>query len=547
MAKTTAPKKAPSKRVPLEPALATGNAESYYQGDPDYSPGFTPGGGLGAGGMLIQDYYKMVTQAEKLFTRSGVYRRLIEIMRDNIHGYGITVGVSSKDKRLQPYEAACEDVLKEGFFGDVNRIDLKYPKWICEQLITGEMCIPKFDNPITGFVELGYIPARWITRVTLNARNVLDAISIDVQAGDWIPNKKKEGGEMKRTGNPETMKVVRYDRSQALRDEKNAFVMADGKYVVNPDYLRLSGDCFYWRSGNLSGQERGQGDGFALADLVITLEQGIRDFLARYDAQAALVYDLLIKGATMKDIKNKWSRLRLPTGRVPFAHNERVVLTLHSPSMRIEDLTNFIRTLMVLISGSAGVPEFNMGDGSQTNVATAREQSPAMYAKFILRRKEFEAQLQMMARYMLERANEKMQLYKTDPTTLQQGVSEKLSQEDLRKMEIAIDFKPFERSNLGDVVSAFKTLIDAAVAAVDNTLMSKKAAGKMVRSQLSQLGVTLDEVAEEEQIKKEKTEKDELSQAGVSETGEIVRHDDVTKTAEAVKKMLAKKKKKQTA
>lgn len=507
---------------PIAPGMSVVGSEAVQDA---YERDFISRNFIGASGGTLGivtpvNWMRQAIQAEKLSLQNGIYHRILEIMRDGVLGNGIKKFVKARRQDLKPYEKSIEDIIQKCFWGQVNRVDLHIGQWIFEQFMNGEFCSPVLVHPTNGFCTIGYLPGRWVSDVQLNPRNFADAYKIRVEDGEWIfdVNNLIDGGKMdysKKTID-DWYDVIRYDADPYIRDEKGKIKFdKDGKALLNGSYMSLNGNAFYFRTGNLIGQKRGQGDGFPIADWVITLEQGIRDFLLRYDAQAALVYDLLIKGASDDEIKEKWARIVLPTGRIPFAHNESVELTLHSPTIRIEDLTSFIRTLVVLIAGAAGVPEFMMGDGSQTNVATAQAQGPVLWAKFQNRRTLWEAQLGVMVRFVVEQANKCGRIYATNPDGTK-GEAKKLTAEDLDEIEMGLQFEPFERGDKKDQSDFVTGLVAACLAAEQAGYIDHEDGRTVVRAAFASFGLSTTDESLDASKKQGSDQTDPLKGKGAS-------------------------------
>jgi hypothetical protein len=275
---------------------------------------------------------------------------------------GATMDVGVSDKTLNGYKQCLKEIVDRTYSGKENRMDMKMPAYVLESSMFGELCLTRSVNPHNGKMRVGYMPVRWVEKVNPDPFDPSEPDSIVLRGGvDWVQDRRhKDGGRIDFTGEATTRKVVRYNSEPWKYDLNGKLVLVKDEMgmehkVKNPDYGKLTGDVFYSRLPNLLSVDRGRGDTFAVADWINKLDQGIYDFLDRYNTQAAVVFDLLIKGGSKDDIE-KASKMRLPTGNRPYAHNEMHVLTLLSANIKIEDLTNFIRTMVVLIAGTCLLP-----------------------------------------------------------------------------------------------------------------------------------------------------------------------------------------------
>lgn len=490
-------------------AIIGGAAEGYdamSSGDLYYSPGFIPA--ASRYGVVPIYYLRAVMREEKLDQQNGIHKRILEIIRDHIYGRGVQFTVKANDEKLKGLEPCLNDIVNKFHKGERNKVKEKIPQWIYEQCLAGEIHIPVSVNPTNGDLMLGYIPARFVTDIALNWTDSSDATAIKVQEGRmFVPDSDGTDIAYEYLGQPHVMKVVRYDSDPWERDEKGSILVNENNIPQkNPDFNRLSGDCFTTRTGNLIGQSRGQGDLFASADSIIKLEQALVDFIDRYNVQAALTYDITVTGMEEDEIKKRYGKLILPVGRRPFLHNDKVILKMLSPEVKVQELTELLRTIMRFVCAIAGIPEFMMADGTSTNVATAQEQTPALYAKFDMRRDIWSSVLKLMLRYAIEQKSKHQKIYFTDTNddgVETQGKTYELTNDDLDGMEIGIDWLPFERSNSDMIAKIIKAVMDVLTVAIQQKLLSKQTGQEVLWAQLSQIDAKITPETERQRILEE--------------------------------------------
>jgi hypothetical protein len=492
----------------------------------------TPSNWVPVGGAPVQlslaNWHKCAQRNQKLSQQNGIYSRLLEIIKDNVWGLGVTVSVKAKTDEAKKYEHALRWAIDRFWRDPENNIETLLPAYIKEHAGYGEVAFPVRVNEQNGKVTLGYLPPLWIQDVQLNQNNVAEPLSLKTQNGTWKDSKK--GGKMKWIGEGHTYNVIRRNNDPYLRNDKGEVERDENKLPIpNPDQNRLTGDIFYFRSLNNIGTARGYGDLVQVMDLCTNAEQFVYDFGEGYAIQQAYLWDLTIDGGTKKDI-DAWSEMQVPVGQRFFAHNNKVHLEAKSPSLKAADATEFLRLLLRMILGSVGVPESGFADGSQTNVATAKEQMPMLYAKFNNRRSWWSGNLELVIRFVLEQANKAGKLYEYDESTKTEGVTVVLDDRIFEQFDISVEFMPFERNNSDGLGATLSTLADALEQFKEQGWISSKTAAKVARNQLSTFGVDIDEKSEDAAIAEDK------KNAPVGASGEPIDMQDVAKASEAIRR-----------
>lgn len=451
-------------------------------GDP--SPGFIPSGGA-IGGVSGYNWHFVARRAEKMAVLNGIFHRLHEIIRDNVCGQGLDV--DPKVKEDSPHKELLNSVIKnitelcnDNFFGKVNRLDLAIIQWVFEHVLLGELPVMPNVNPKNGDIQWLYVPPRLIRDIEVNA---FTNQALRVQLDNGLYDEKNN--QMKWDDKDRFIDIIRVSFDEYIRDKNGDLVYEGELPKVNPNAGKMVGGIFYLRSGNVISQSRGQGEGFPVMDQILEMENFQYNFQRAYGLQTSIVFKIKAIGADQAAC-DTIAKIKLPTGRVPWVANEKMELDLLQPTLKIEDMSNAIRTYMVQIAGSLGVPEYMMGDGSQTNVATAREQAPALYQKFRTRQTQVEDFLNQMLRYFIEQKNDRKMLHDEN------GKEIVLTVKQLDDIEFNVKFRPFERNNLGDIAALFKSVVDTAVAAVAGKVITSELARELVHTQIQQLGIEVD-------------------------------------------------------
>lgn len=453
--------------IPTQPTAVRGRiAEADFPNHFFNDPNFITQGG-GGYGIYPVDYSRQNLQAENLSQSNGFYYRVLEIACDHICGQGMSIQVETEDEALEPVVESIDKICHETFYGDVNQVDMRYYQWVFECLMSGMLCLSANENPTDGSLEFGDIPARWIQDLGQNPFNASDILWIKTQCADWATKEKvieknnnyytARGVERKFWGEPAVLPVIRYNREQWQRDKDGKILLENGLPLSNADFGRLTGEVFLLRLGSLRGQKFGKGLGFHIHDLCIELENLIYVFRKAYEVQLNVVMHMQVKGIQQTDA-DKRAQMILPNAPVPLVTDENVTLNMLSPKLNPADLTELVKTLARFIAGIMGLPEFSMGDGTETNVATAAQQAPIMYQKFHRLRSTIESFFAFMLRYAVSCANDHDMLY------VENGTKRKLTPNELKKIVIRVVLDPFEQNNLDNKAKALKDITDALLA-----------------------------------------------------------------------------------
>lgn len=496
--------------------VAEGAGSSYLPQDYINDANF-----IAAGAVSTQlNFMRAVMRGELLSMTNGIYHRVLEIGRDHICGQGAEIEVETEDESLQPVIASLNKLCQEHFAK--NGVAAKLPQWVYEALQAGELAIPAKCNNTTGEVRLGDIPARWIQDVTQDPYSASDVLAIKVEQADLFRNTSGMY-EVQYGGAAQWMKVIRECESPYLCDAEGKTIVdpTTGLAKPDPDCGKLSGEVAFLRLGNLRGAKRGQGDGFAIQDLCIELEQFIFSFRRAYEMQLAVVFEETYQGVDEKKI-DEYSKRVIPTGPFPYVHNKGVEFKMHSPALNVGEMTETIATMVRLIAGIMGIPEFMLGDGTGTNVATAEQQTPALYQKFNQKRQIFQDYFSNIFRFIATQASKRGQIADDKGNTVY------LTAAMLKAIDFKFTFKPYERNNAKDNAEGVKYLTDAVLAMLgmkmpDGTpMIPAEDIRDALYNSLQTLGV---------QITRPKDTPNGLPVTGVSSTGSAVDMQDVLQAA----------------
>lgn len=464
--------------------------------------------------IITLNWHRMATIMQKLIMQTGMAKRLHSAIRNYVIGDGLEYSAKAKTDISKKYVKSAGEALTKFVTDPRNRLTQKLHDIVFEHSAFGETALPVKVDPVNGTVTITRLPSLWIEEVNLNPLDADEALSIKTRQGSWQKTKSKDGGRMNFQGEPVTLNVIRHQSERYCLDPKTLQPMkvkdeATGleTFALNKDYGTLAGQVFFFRSNVLNGSSRGWGDSVQVADLMQAFDQFLFDTMNRLDMQASVVWDLEVEGGD-NDVK-KWQNQPLPTGAQMFAHNKKVKLTPLAPAIKIEEFVSFIKLLRQIIAGAVGIPEYAMGYGGDTNVATAKEQAPVMNSEFNNRRTNWEDMLRFIFRFVLEQANNAQMLYNEDDKT-----SKVLTTDELDDIELAVNFKPFNASDLGETANTLVSIANALLIYLENDFISAEEARKAARQSLSPLGVNTSDEADVQTMKDEAEEEIQEGESG---------------------------------
>ena len=262
--------------------------------------------------------------------------RIIELNTSYVLGGGTTLEANPKE---------VQDWLEKWWTHRQNRLPIRQFDLMNELSTTGELFVTYHTNPADEMTYIRVVPA-----------SLIDNIETDAN-----------------------------DRERELRfHEASSNQVVDGitKVGETPDSQGrwwTAEDMSHFTINRVTGAVRGQGD------LVPTLP-----WLSRYKEwldnralvnkfKSAFVWDVKMEGADKTAIDARKAELTAPSSASVLLHNEREEWNAITPNIAADDAERDGHALRLMIATGVGLPLHFLSEGSETNVATAREQSrPAL-------------------------------------------------------------------------------------------------------------------------------------------------------------------------
>lgn len=302
---------------------------------------------------------RMIEIAFYLWENNPLANWIIEIIKDFILAEGL------------PYEAKNKDVkaiLDDFWYDPINRMDLRFEKYVRELFMYGELCFPAFTAEQTGKIRLGYVDPAQIKEVVTDPENVQMIIGI------ILKDSLGQAGKKLKTILPDGAESILSKSAIALRESFS------------------EDECFFFAMNNVSNSPRGRSELLSIADWLDAYEQFLFDYADKWPLLNTFVWDLLVKNGDNKTIQEQIKSFTKKSGSI-YGHNESVELKASTPDLKAIDAETGARLFRNHILSSKSIPEHWFGGGGDVNRATSVEMgTPAFkslsskqrYVKFIL-------------------------------------------------------------------------------------------------------------------------------------------------------------------
>jgi len=365
-------------------AASTAYREGFGDGGNDESvstsAGLTSYGYKALGGRLAREYaedpQKAMETIWKLYEQSGVASWIMDVMRN--HFVSAEVAPRTEDEALQE--------ILDAFWDDNNMTD-RVMEFALQLPLLGSQCFPVFVRQTDGRARLGYIDPGDIENVVTEPGNAMSRAAV-------VLRKTTDG-------HARIYRIIR-------EDDDVIFSTAEGEMVfparfpgllvtaanVTPQYepwevamlrdagLRdYTGSCIYRTWGSLSNQPRGWSALLPVADMIDQADETLYNMSVAERVKSYFLIDIKVIGksdAELPAYAQKRGERPLRAGMRNY-HNENEETTVLAPDVgqgsSIATHAEQIKTIL----GAMGLPFHWFGDGSDTNRATATEQSGPAY------------------------------------------------------------------------------------------------------------------------------------------------------------------------
>lgn len=421
--------------------------------------------------------------------RNPLARRLIQILVDFCTGddFAVDIRIMKRvdngpdvDTENEAGQQAWDDFVRH----PVNQVDEDLPIFVQDLLVNGELVLPvTVNSPKSvldgelgdGKVLLGYIDPLNIKEVITSPDNIRIVEKLSLKTTDSTPLYKT---------------VVRVDTDPN-----------------SPTYMRMTGECIYWRINRTVNQTRGIGMLVDLLDWVDALDQFLFDALMGFRLRNAFFWDITMIGATQEEVDAMAKVITPPTTGRARVHNDKMTYDVKAPTLGTQDVERALLAFETFIVGTKGFPAMWFGSGADANRATASEMGIPTMRMLKATQKIIRNLCKYIAQFVLDQA--------AIAGVIEMGKDE--------YFDISISMYDFERKDAAMIGAGFQQLVTALQVAVQNGWVSNETAKKLVDGLVGRLGVDVDPNESVEENKEEtQQEEDEAAYDDTDSVGKLL-------------------------
>lgn len=393
------------------------------------------------------EWRKQMDVSHYLWFTNPLAARIIELLNDHIIGDGFDF--KAKDERV-------EKDLRDHWEDPDNAWDMKQFERSQEQSVFGVLAMRAFVNKEDGHVKLSTIDPGWITEV--------------------VPDQDRAG----------QADVLKIRKGRSMEEEALGVVQID-RDPESPTFDKLVGKAFYFPINKLSFTLHGVSDIFRQADWLDAYEQFIYSALERIEFLNAHLYDITIDNAGPDQIQQKIRDLEQNRPRPGGfrVHNQKETWSALAPKINSAEVEEMARLMKILILGSVGIPEHWVGEGGNTNVATAREMSGPILRKLRRRQAMWRDTLAMVLQFQID----------------QSIIAGSLPKDVDQSFEIITPV--ISEKDIATLADALIKIVDASTVAIEKNFISQEDGSKLVADAAANLGVEVKSQSKDEMDKQE--------------------------------------------
>lgn len=379
--------------------------------------------------------------------------RLIELPLAYLLGEGVALKVADDDQQA----------VLDAFWKDpINQMDIKLVKKIRELALYGEQCYPAFVNEHNGHVRLGYLDPALIETVVVDPANPEQPIGI-VTCRD-------------KHGKPRRYKVIVNGAENEL-------------FTARTQEIRATfddGEAFYFTINDLSNGRRGRSDLLAQADWIDGYDEFLFGELDRAKLQRAFIWDVTLAGATPDQVKDRAREISTPNSNSVRVHNDTETWKAETPGLQGGDNAETARLFRNHVLGGRTIPEHWYGGGGDVNRAVGAEMGEPTFKTFSMRQREVKHILETIGLFVL-----RMKAFK------ETGKEPDMTDKDVRDLyAVEAVFPEMTARDTSKYAAALQQAVVAASLAINDKLITRETALKIINSIAGRLGVEIDADAE---------------------------------------------------
>lgn len=382
--------------------------------------------------------------AEHLWRTNLLANRLIELPLAYLLAKGVRL--THPDEKLQ-------QLLDRHWNDGINCWDIKLVKRLRELSLFGEQCWPVFVGS-NGFVRVGYLDPNQIATRLMDPDNAEQPIGI-------VTKKDRKGNARRYRVIVNAPETVFSKRTQEIRQ------------------TLIDGDCFFWRVNDLCASTHGASDLLAQIDWLDGYDQFLFGEMERADFMRAFVWDVTLKGADPLTVEQRARSIVPPKPGSVRVHNDQESWAAVTPELQAHDGDAAAKLFRNHVLGGATMPEHWYGGAGDVNRSTASSMSEPTEKTFEMRQRLVGHMLIELGKFVL-RAKWRLldgELDDDQQTTLDQ---------------LAVAWPEMSTKDTTRYAAALQQVVAAAVLAIEQGLLPRRAAVAVIATVAAQLGVEID-------------------------------------------------------
>jgi len=294
----------------------------------------------------LEAHNRIVKLALLQYKKNARAFSIVEVVKDFTLGDGVIIDAA--DPRVQ-------EIIDE--FWEVNEWEDKLEERVRALAVTGEQLYPIFVGD-DGILHISSILPLQILEVLRNTENAEDLQQVKACVRDLAMDYRTDSVVM--DADAECFKILK---------PRDAWRIANGKMDLRDEKF-----CLFFAVNRIAGGTRGQPDITPVIDWIEGMDSFLFTMLERADLALQVVFDLKCDGLDAPKLRDMASEFvkSLRAGEV-YAHNEKVTLDVHSPTLGSAEAEEIFNVLSRMISAGVGLPGMFFGDSMDIARASASE------------------------------------------------------------------------------------------------------------------------------------------------------------------------------
>lgn len=351
----------------------------------------------------------------------------------------------------------------------LNAWDIKLPKRVRELGLFGEACYPVFIGESSGAVRIGYLDPAEIATVVTDPDNREQPIG--------IVTKRNTKGESRRYRI--IVNVPEEAFSQRTREIRATFT---------------TGDCFYFRVNDLCSATRGVSDLLAQLDWLDAYDQFMFGEIDRATAARAFIWDVTLEGATPEEVTQRAKKITPPRSNSVRVHNQYEKWSAEAPALNSYDAGNAARLFRNHMLGGATIPEHWYGGAEDVNKSTGSSMTEPTEKMLEMRQTIVGHILVQIGEYVVR---SHWRVLDKEPSARQQDTL----------LTLQVQWPELTTKDTTKIASSMQQITTAIAMLVEDGLITRETALRLVATMATRLGVEIDIEDELEAAQKELAER----------------------------------------